>query len=130
MKHFAIFSVFCLSAVLFSCNKAAGEGGNSSISGKILMIDKNNDGVIVSQYYAMDQDVHIIYGDGNSTYNDKFSTSLDGSYSFRFLTPGKYTIFAYSKCDTCLGGQEAITKTVEITGKKQDLKVEDLIIFE
>lgn len=130
MKIANTILLFVALIALVACNKTAGEGGTSSIEGKIWVINLNAAGDTVGQYYAMDQDVFIIYGESSATYNDKFATSFDGSYVFNNLTLGTYTLFAYSKCDTCLSGQEIFSKTVEITEKKQLITVEDLVIFE
>ena len=130
MKLTKLYTVFFMTLVLGSCNKTEGEGGTSSIQGKIWVINLNAAGETVGEYYAMDQDVFIIYGDSDATYNDKFATSYDGSYVFNNLVEGTYTLFVYSKCDTCQSGQEVFTKTVEITEKKQLITVEYLIIYE
>lgn len=112
--------VLLFAAGLFavSCNKEAGEGGTSSITGSILVNDYDGSGVFQEQYPGQDEDVYIIYGTEDQTYNDNFSTSHDGSFRFDYLTPGDYTIFAYSRCDTCAGGQEAIKRTINIADKK------------
>lgn len=130
MKSILFLATVLITTSFIACNKEPGEGGTSSITGKVWVVDLNASGDTVAQYYAMDQDVYILYGEDDQTYDEKFATSLDGSYQFNFLTPGKYTVFAYSKCDACAGGQEVITKTVEITDKKQEIVVEDLVIIE
>ncbi len=121
-----LIAVFAFAA----CNKTSGEGGTSTISGKVYVVDLNGTGDTVEQYYAPDVDVYVIYGDEDQTYDNDFATSLDGSYRFDYLTPGTYTVFAYSKCDGCAGGVEAIQKTVEISTGKQAVEVEDLIIID
>lgn len=130
MKSLILFAATCSILFFTACNKEPGEGGTSSITGKVLVINLNASGDTISQYYGMDEDVYIIYGEDTETYNDKFSTSLDGSFAFNYLTPGKYTIFAYSKCDVCDSGQNAVSATVEITDKKQAIVMDDLIIFD
>lgn len=129
----------CLPIIAFmACEKPAGEGGTSSIEGKVLVVNLNADGdTIYAPYYGMDKDVYIIYGNEDQTYDDKFATSLDGSYEFKYLTPGTYTIYAYSECvecpdgcDTCPEGVKAVIQTVEITEKKQNIVLEDLVILE
>ena len=114
----------------FACNKEPGEGGTSTIIGKIWAVDLNNTGDTIAQYYAMDHDVYIIYGEENQTYDDKFATSLDGSFRFSHLTPGKYTIFTYSKSDASPSGQFAIQQTVEITNKKEEINLGELVIIQ
>lgn len=130
MKTKSLILLTFFTFLIISCNKTEGEGGTSSIQGKIWTINLNASGEPVSEFYAMDHDVFIIYGESNATYNDKFATSYDGSYTFNNLTVGKYTIFTYSKCDACPSGQEVISKTVEITEKKQLITVDDLVIYE
>jgi hypothetical protein len=130
MKSLILFAATCSILFFTACNKEPGEGGTSSITGKVLVVNLNGSGDTISQYYGMDQDVYIIYGEDTETYGDKFSTSLDGSFAFNYLTPGTYTIFAYSKCDICDSGQNAVSRTVEITDKKQTIAMDDLIIYD
>jgi hypothetical protein len=113
---------------VFSCKKIEGEGGTSSISGKIYLIDLNSHGDTLAQYYVADEDVYIIYGQNSNTYNDDFATSFDGSYKFDYLQKGYYKIFAYSKCDTCAGEVEIVFKEIEITENYKDYIIEDIVI--
>ncbi len=130
MKRIYFFAVLVLSVAFLSCNKTAGEGGTSSITGKLWVIDQNGAGEVVAQYPGADLDVYIIYGDEDLTYDENFKTSLDGSFRFNNLTQGTYTLFAYSKCATCPSGETAIQTTVEITENKQLLNIEDIVIFD
>lgn len=125
-----IATITLLFALFLSCNKEEGQGGTSTIRGKVFIIDLNAAGDTVAQYYAPDENVFILYGDKDLTYDDDFSTSFDGSYQFSNLTQGNYTIFAYSKCSSCAGGIEAVKKTVEIAANKKVVEVEDLIIID
>ena len=77
---FFLFSTFLIS----SCKKVEGEGGSSSISGKIIANKKNSAGVTIATYPATDHDVFIIYGAG-AVHDDKTETSYDGSFTFRYL---------------------------------------------
>lgn len=109
------------------CRKEAGEGGNSSIVGKVKTMEYSSTGWLKAEYYTPEARVYIMYG--NSTiYNDDMRTHFDGSYQFDFLYPGNYTIYAYSDCDTCASGTEVVMETVEITDKNQIVEVPDLII--
>jgi len=130
MKSILLFSTLLVTIGFTSCNKTAGEGGTSTITGKVYVIDKNGAGDINAEYYGMDEDVFIIYGNDSKTYSDKFATSYDGSYSFTNLTPGEYTVFAYSDCATCDSGIEAIKKTITVSNKKEVIEVGDLIIIQ
>ena len=127
MKKLFLFGFFV--TFLVGCNKEPGQGGRSSISGKIYRIETNVLGQVLDEYYAPDYDVYVIYGTEDQTYDDKFSTSYDGSYEFTNLTPGTYTIFAYSRCYLCGGGDTAIAQTVEITEKAQAITLEDIQVY-
>ncbi len=130
MKSLILFATACSILLITACNKEPGEGGASSITGKVVMFDVNGSGDTTSvQYNAMDIDVFIIYGEDTQTYSDNFKTSFDGSYRFDYLTPGKYTVFVYSECAVCAGGLEVRSSTVEITEKNQTVGVENLIIL-
>ena len=130
MKSLLLIASLLIFTSLVSCEKTEGEGGTSSIQGKLYVVNLNSDGDTIAEYYGMDEDVYIIYGTENLTFDDKTSTSLDGSFTFKNLTPGEYTIFAYSECPLCPSGMEAIQTVVEITDKKQDIIIDDLIILE
>jgi hypothetical protein len=118
----AFFTLF------LSCNKTEGLGGTSSITGKVIVNDYNGSGTLIATYPGQDEDVFIIYGNDNTTYSDKVSSSFDGTYRFDNLTAGTYKLYAYSKCSTCDSGQEAVVITVEITQKKQVVTAPDIII--
>jgi hypothetical protein len=121
---FLFITVLALSII--GCRKEAGEGGNSSIVGKVKTLEYSN-GWLVGEYYTPEARVYVMYG--NSTiYDDDMRTHFDGSYQFNFLYPGSYTVFAYSQCDTCTSGTEVKMATVEITDKNQVVEVPDLII--
>jgi hypothetical protein len=87
MKKATKFILLLVAFVALACEKEAGEGGTSSIFGKVYTLNQNGAGETVSEYYALDHDVFIVYGDKDKTYDDKFATSLDGSYEFVGLTP-------------------------------------------
>lgn len=122
-------TIFALFLGLAACNKAPGEGGTSSITGKIYRVETNVLGDTLDEYYAADYDVYIMYGQEDSIYDDKFATSLDGSYEFKNLLPGSYTIFAYTRCDLCPGEETAVTRDVEITEKGTAINLDDIVVF-
>ena len=123
----ALASIF----IFASCEKEAGEGGNSSIFGKVYVKDYNlTFDQLIGEYYGPDEEVYIIYGDDLS-YSERIRTSYDGTYEFKYLRPGRYKIYAYSdtlKSISPSGKIEKI-KEVEITDKNQDVEVEDIVIF-
>ncbi|MCG8576216.1 MAG: hypothetical protein MI810_15100 [Flavobacteriales bacterium] len=127
-KHYTLL-LFGLVLLMASCEKPAGEGGTSAIYGKAYAEVYNEAGTeIVSQYYAADEDVFIIYGGENGTYDDKFATSHDGSFRFENLTIGTYTLFIYSRClDGCDSGYDIVEKKIEITENKSENNIGDIV---
>jgi len=91
------FLAICL---LGACERTEGEGGSSTIRGKIFVQDFDNDGDLKTEYYGGERDVFIVYGDSDF-YDDKVDTHYDGSFQFEYLRPGNYQIYAYSECNDC-----------------------------
>lgn len=115
-----------MACTLFSsCSKPEGEGGTSTIYGKVYAFDYNNSGVLQGEYYLADEDVFIIYGEGDNYYDDSYKTSFDGSFRFQYLRPGTYTVFVYSDCVACPSGTEEMSQTVVISGNNEDLILND-----
>jgi hypothetical protein len=128
---FIIGSLLISILSLIACEKEPGEGGTSTIRGKVITREYNRDFTILRDVYpAAKEDVYIIYGD-DFVYGDRFETNYDGSYEFKYLQEGSYTIFAYSKDSTNLITAEeiAVMKQVEITGKDQVVEVPDIYIL-
>lgn len=130
MKQFIIFTI---SGLLFfsACQKEEGKGGNSTITGKVFA--RNYDKsmyFLLDSFYVADEDVYIIYGD-DSIYSDKFSTNYDGSFEFKYLRKGTYTIYALSKDLENMKEEPLIPvkTTVRITDSKQTIRTEDLVII-
>jgi hypothetical protein len=101
MHKFLSITVFISGLVLFSsCKKVEGEGGRSSIIGKIMINERlyvqSNLSDSVS-YPGATEDIYIVYGTDDSYFDDKIECSYDGSFQFNFLQPGTYTIFGYNK---------------------------------
>src|SRR4030095_3130777 len=117
------FSIFLLAG----CEKDAGEGGNSSITGYVHVTDYNASFLIIQgQYPGADEDVYIIYGNDVS-YGDRIRTGPDGRFEFKYLREGKYTVYASSD-DTTLSGHSVVSIPVEITEKKQTVDIDTLNI--
>lgn len=128
MKSINIIVTLVLSLTLLSCHKTEGEGGTSTIKGKVYIENYNSAGSLVGEYDAAEEDVYIIYGETSSTYNDKFETSFDGSFEFNFLAKGKYRIFAYEDCDACPSGKATKEVVVDITDNKSTVDVGTIIL--
>ncbi len=118
-----------LSFLTAGCALGPGEGGRSSITGKVLLEEYNSSNVLVNSYYDSDERVYIIYGT-DSTYDDEYRTSYDGSYRFDFLRKGTYQVFAYSECISCPGFTEAIIKEIEVSENGELYEMEDIVIKE
>lgn len=114
-----IILLFCLVLFITSCKKEAGEGGNSSIKGRIWVKDYNATFTTLNAEYAgADEDVYIIYGN-NTSYGDKIKASPDGSFEFKYLRKGDYTIYVYSKDKTLTSPSGKVTMTVNATISKK-----------
>jgi hypothetical protein len=120
-----IFLAFTIG--LSSCQKE-GEGGTATIVGKVFAKNYDGSGNFLGEFYAPDEDVYIIYGGGSSLYDDRYTTTYDGSFRFQYLTKGEYTVFIYSQCDTCASGLETVIRTVNITANGEDVVLDDLVI--
>lgn len=130
-KTFSVLLVILLSTTLFSCSKEAGDGGNSTIYGKIIAHNYNSEFTYLKGIYpAADEDVYIIYGNDHS-YSQRVRTSYEGIYEFKYLRPGDYTVYAYSKDSTLTmaSGIYAVIKKVSIQKNHESIEVEDMKIF-
>ena len=127
---------------LFACRKGAGEGGNCTITGHVFGNYYNkNYSVKTNSEYAPLQDVYIIFGD-DVTFGTNQKTNFDGTYSFRYLRPGRYRVYAYSRDSTGAAAINrgtsqaslnpaplAIIKDVEITSSNQTVIVPNLVVI-
>lgn len=123
-----IFLLVIIGLVITSCTKEEGEGGSATINGFVYEYKLNILGDTISRYAAADQDVFIIYGDDHTFYDDNIKTSYDGSFKFPYLQKGKYTVFVYEDCATCLSGKKEILHTIEITKKNQVIDLDTIDI--
>lgn len=128
MRH--IF-IFLLAIISFSCEKPEGPGGNSSIRGKVMINSYDNHfRVLQGIYPAVDEDVYIIYGNGN-TVSDDVVTSPDGFFEFQFLSKGDYKVFVYSD-DTSSNspsGEISIEKSITLSGNNDDYDAGEISIY-
>lgn len=109
-----LISIFVCSS-LIACEKGPGEGGTSSIIGRVEIDDFQNGEV----YPGVDENVYLIYGDDIS-YSERIKSSFDGRFEFKYLREGSYTVYVYSDTLTA-AGTTAVTKSIEITGRKQEV---------
>ncbi|MBN2166159.1 MAG: hypothetical protein JW717_07785 [Marinilabiliaceae bacterium] len=122
------FLIACLSVVFLSCEKGAGEGGNATITGSVMVHEWDENFIAKrGEHPAYAEDVYIVYGN-DDFYGDKVETHMDGSFKFEYLREGRYTIFVYSKDTLDPSNQIIVSKTVEVTGKNQTVKVPEFVI--
>ena len=134
MKNSILF--FALALLVLACKKLPGDGGNSSIVGRIKVETRlviSNPNTAQDTLDAADEDVFILYGDHISP-DDKVVTNYEGEFEFRNLRPGEYTIYVYSK-DTSGTGQilsnkMPIINKVTITGKKETKSLDNIFIYD
>lgn len=132
----ALLAISCL-FIFGGCEKSEGEGGNASITGRIIeqrVIPLNDE--VQHEYYAKDVRVYIIYGPEDRVYDDDMRTDFEGRFRFRWLRPGTYTIFVYSECNpnpniepdcASIGGEFAEIRSVQLE-KNQDFVLDDIVI--
>jgi hypothetical protein len=130
-----LFSISLLLAAAFlmnSCTKVEGEGGTSTIKGKLIINNYNVGGTILEGTYAgADEDVYIVYGDGKTFPGNDVKTSYDGTFEFNYLQNGKYTIYMYEDVlpePTNAAKQQVVILTAEITKKKSTVDLGEITI--
>lgn len=125
---FQALALSALALLLTACTQEPGTGGLAAVQGRVYAFDYyDGTEVLKSEYYAPDERVYLIYGD-DVVPGDDMRTSYDGTYRFDRLTEGAYTLYVYSECDTCASGLEVKKATFEVTSRKQEVLMPDLII--
>lgn len=126
LSFFLLLTIVSLSII--SCKKIEGPGGSSTIKGVIHAEVYDAAGNLLYDYNVAKEDVFIIYGDDESTFDDKTKTSFDGSFKFEFLEKGNYQVFVYQKDNTVPGGKVVKIKDVEISKKKSTIDLGTITI--
>ncbi|MBL4715859.1 MAG: hypothetical protein JKX95_04420 [Bacteroidia bacterium] len=109
--------------------------GNSTIKGKIFEENYNSSGQLNDDYYIGNERVFIKY-DNDASYFGDVRTNTDGSYEFKNLIIGSYTVYAFSKCDKFDNANNynscamAVEKTGTITQKGQTVELSDILIYQ
>ncbi len=137
MKNVRIIALAMCVMSMVACKKEPGDGGNSSISGKLhkeLRVVLNNPSTAVGTYPAADQDVYIIYGNHVSP-DDKVQANYDGEYEFLYLRPGKYTVYTFSKDTNAVAtpwdeDHMTVIQALEITEGNQSVVAADMTIYD
>lgn len=105
--------IVLLALLLASCNLHEGEGGTGTVRGYVKLIHHPDDDyqLAVDTVNAAKTDVFIVYGE-EDFYGDDVETNPDGLYQFEYLTPGNYTVYAYSTLPT--GEKVPVAETVTL----------------
>ena len=117
-KIISLSLIFATFLLFNSCKKVEGQGGSSTIKGLINVKQYTLVGTLSAEYPGAELDVYIVYGAGNTFYNDKTKTSYDGSFEFNYLEEGDYTIFVYEDDNSVASGKKEILVTTTIDSKK------------
>ena len=123
--YFFAFTLFVIMIMFSGCKPEPGEGGTSSITGKVWVKDLNSSFILTKEYAGYDEDVYIIYGDDVS-YGDRTKTNFNGEYEFKYLNQGNYRIYVYSKDSVFIqssSGNFPVVRDIEITSRKQKVDV-------
>ncbi|MFC2089224.1 hypothetical protein ACFLT1_00500 [Bacteroidota bacterium] len=126
MSSFRInsLSIFFLAFIfLTSCDKPAGYGGTSNITGKISTKYYNEDHSLeLREAPAVDEDVFLLFGDSEIV-GDRVITGPEGSFAFEYLRPGSYTVYFLTEDITTSGISEVVMSfDIELAaGENHDL---------
>ena len=130
----SILKLVAITVVIFlfnSCKKEAGEGGNSSIRGKVWVINYNSTFTSINnEYVGADEYVYIIYG-SDVSYGDRTKTNPEGEFEFKYLREGNYTVYVYSKDKTRVSpsGTVAVKLSTSISKKEQVVDIGTITIY-
>jgi hypothetical protein len=102
---------------LAACKKPEGPGGTSSITGKIWV--KKISAAPFGEYTGAYEDVYIIYG-SDAVSGNKIKTNPDGIYEFKYLEPGNYKVYVYTRDSTGLSTVKKLPIIKEIELKKKE----------
>ncbi|MBO2523764.1 MAG: hypothetical protein CW336_07970 [Bacteroidetes bacterium] len=96
-----------------SCKRNEGEGGTGVVQGYVMLINHPDDNYTLpaDTIVAAKTDVFIVYGNSDF-YGDDVETDDKGFYKFKYLTPGNYTVFAYSTLAS--GDKVPVTASISI----------------
>lgn len=134
MSKKSIFKFVALAVIIFlfnSCKKEAGEGGNSSIRGKVWVVNYNATFTSINnEYVGADEYVYIIYG-SDVSYGDRTKTNPEGAFEFKYLREGSYTVYVYSKDKTQASpsGQVAVKVSTSIAREEQVVDLGTITIY-
>ena len=122
----AILLALAAPVILFlsGCSKEPGEGGRAEIHGRVVeqRYSNNTQQPVGDPYPLADHRVFIIYGDGDF-HDDDIQTGPDGTFKFRWLRKGEYTVYTLSECGDYNGCTFAVYGAASIDGRKDVVDV-------
>ena len=131
INKFLFFLLACAGLLVSSCRKEPGVGGDASIQGRVWVRHYNSTfTTFIGEYPGDDQYVYIIYGE-HPGYDARLKTSYDGTFRFQYLNPGKYQLYVYSLDSTLtsLNNTVPVIRDVEISSRKQEVDLGDIVIY-
>lgn len=108
-----LIGLLCVVLMFVSCKRNEGEGGTGVVQGYVMLINHPDDNYTLpaDTIAAAKTDVFIVYGNSDF-YGDDVETDDKGFYKFKYLTPGNYTVFAYSTLAS--GDKVPVTASISI----------------
>lgn len=108
-----LIGLLCVVLIFVSCKRNEGEGGTGVVQGYVMLINHPDDNYTLpaDTIVAAKTDVFIVYGNSDF-YGDDVETDDKGFYKFKYLTPGNYTVFAYSTLAS--GDKVPVTASISI----------------
>lgn len=108
-----LIGLLCVVLMFVSCKRNEGEGGTGVVQGYVMFINHPDDNYTLpaDTIVAAKTDVFIVYGNSDF-YGDDVETDDKGFYKFKYLTPGNYTVFAYSTLAS--GDKVPVTASISI----------------
>ncbi len=130
---------FLIGAVILlmaGCVKDPGDGGLASVRGRVMKeirLVMTNHTTATTSYPAPDEDIWIIYG-SNLSPDDRERTNFDGEFEFRYLRPGDYTVYVYSRDTTgapdTAPNRMPIIRTFTIENRRDVVDLGDIYIYD
>lgn len=132
MKHLFYCLAILIAFSASSCKKEEGEGGDSTICGRVWVKNYNeNFSWLNGEYPGYDEDVFIIYGD-EPAFGNRTRTGPDGYFEFKYLRKGNYKLYVYSQDSTMttVSGDTVFYKNATISSKKEKVDAGTFIIYD
>ncbi len=128
LRNKLLIVILLVVVIAASCDKPAGYGGTSSITGTITTKYYNDDhSLVIRQGAAVDEDIFLLFGESDIV-GDKVATGPGGKFAFNYLRPGTYTVYYLSEDITSAGTEdEVVSIAVELT-EGMDYDLGDLVI--